>query len=95
LVKKGALPGKAAGADEDKLSDFVSVTMAPPPRPMLEPVCRIRHPNGLLIECMSWPSADWMGAYFTHDGPRFHDHVGLTFHEHAGPRVRTVWILFE
>ena len=61
LVKKGALPGKALNFDEDKLSDFVAVTVAPAARSVPEPVCRIRHPSGLLIECLSWPSADWMG----------------------------------
>jgi hypothetical protein len=24
------------------------------------PVCRLRYPNGLLIECMSWPTVQWL-----------------------------------
>jgi len=60
LVKKGLLPASAkpASTEEDKLSDFVAVHVVP--KPSIEPVCRLRHPNGLLIECMSWPTAQWL-----------------------------------
>jgi hypothetical protein len=60
LVKKGLLPAppKPAAAEEDKLSDFVAVHVVP--KPSAEPVCRLRYPNGLLIECMSWPTAQWL-----------------------------------
>jgi hypothetical protein len=58
LGKKGLLPGKVPAAEEEKLSDFVPVHVLP--TPSAEPVCRIRHPNGLLIECLSWPRAQWI-----------------------------------
>ena len=60
LVKKGMLPpaAKPSAAEEDKLSDFVAIHVAP--KPSADPVCRLRHPNGLLIECMSWPTAQWL-----------------------------------
>ena len=44
-----------------RAADFVSVQPRPVPQPKAEPVCRIRHPSGLLIECLSWPNARWIG----------------------------------
>jgi hypothetical protein len=57
LTKKGLLPKTADG--DDPLADFVEVQVAPLP-PSAEPVCRIRCPNGLVIECVSWPTAQWI-----------------------------------
>ena len=58
LVKKGFLAGKPTGTEEEKSSGFAPVRVIP--TPSLEPVCRIRHPSGLLIECLSWPRAQWI-----------------------------------
>ena len=50
LVKKGILP-KAADPQASRLSDFIAVQVQRPTAPVISgPVCRIRHPSGLLIE---------------------------------------------
>jgi hypothetical protein len=62
IAKKGLLPARVS--EQDTLADFLEVKIAAPATPVAapsaEPVCRIRCPNGLLIECMSWPAAQWI-----------------------------------
>src|SRR5687768_11358620 len=62
IAKKGLLP--AHKGEQDTLSDFVEVKVAasvePAVPPRSQPVRCIRHPSGLLIECMSWPTGEWI-----------------------------------
>jgi hypothetical protein len=63
IAKKGLLPVREG--EQDTLADFLEVQLAAPaPSPLVPaesaPVCRIRHPGGLVIECMAWPSAQWL-----------------------------------
>ena len=60
LTRKGLLAEKAEPAEDVKLDDFVEVHVQPSLPRSAEPVCRIRHPGGLLIECMAWPSPRWI-----------------------------------
>ena len=60
IAKKGLLPWQEAS---DKLADFVEVQVTPRPAPApVELVCRICHPSGLLIECTSWPTSEWIAV---------------------------------
>lgn len=56
LMRKGVL---SSNSEEPQLADFVPVRVAPA-APIADVVCRIRHPSGLLIECASWPPAQWI-----------------------------------
>jgi hypothetical protein len=67
LVRKGligARPGEAEASSDEVASpaDFVAVQVALPPPAGSGPVCSIRHPSGLLIECTAFPPAEWLTA---------------------------------
>jgi transposase-like protein len=59
LRKNGALPGssKRRRAKRKKLGTFIAVSVADSAPSV---VCRVRHRNGWVIECASWPDPGWM-----------------------------------
>jgi hypothetical protein len=62
-VQETVKTGKPAG-------DFVAVQMVPsaaPPAPGAGTVCRVRAPNGWVVECSSWPQAAWMAQFLSGD----------------------------
>jgi hypothetical protein len=67
LVQRGLLAGgtsrKDAAAKSVQASDFVPVQVSPrrPPTPS-GALCRIQHPSGLVIECMTFPPASWLAV---------------------------------
>ena len=64
LVRRGAIEGPVQGSKDVPLGDFMSVLISPngsAPAPSA-PVCRIRHPSGLEIECTDFPPASWLAA---------------------------------
>jgi hypothetical protein len=72
MMLKGLLPpGKGPAKKRSKIrrpkkkrSGFVSVQVArsASPSPLGTPVCRVRHPSGCVIECASFPEAQWLAA---------------------------------
>ena len=46
--------------------DFVAVRMAPS-APGSGTVCRLRAPNGWVVECTNWPQASWMAQFLNGD----------------------------
>jgi hypothetical protein len=71
LVRKGMIDGGRPKPDEPEpaketpvvSAGFAEVRIAPAsPAPAV--MCRIRHPNGWVIECAKWPEASWMAALF-------------------------------
>jgi hypothetical protein len=68
LMRKGALPVAGASPRPDKRSDFLPVRVAAPASASSGIVCRVRHPSGWLIECVSWPEGAWLAEVFeAHD----------------------------
>jgi hypothetical protein len=68
LVCKGAITAKAKDFDEaaepNATGEFVSVVVTPPAAAALAvgPVCSIRHPSGLVIDCAAFPPVEWLTA---------------------------------
>jgi hypothetical protein len=66
LVRKGVITAKARDPDEAAeptgANEFVSVVMTPPAAPSVGPVCSIRHPSGLVIDCAAFPPAEWLAV---------------------------------
>ena len=66
LVRKGVITAKAKDPDEAAESsaagEFVSVVVAPPATLAAGSVCSIRHPSGLVIDCATFPPAEWLTA---------------------------------
>ena len=59
LVRKGVIVGRVEAA-EVKPATFVPVRITPQAPPTA--ACRIRHPSGWVIECDSFPQAQWLSA---------------------------------
>ena len=59
LVRKGVIAGRVEAA-EVKPATFVPVRITPQAPPTT--ACRIRHPSGWVIECDSFPQAQWLSA---------------------------------
>jgi len=71
LVRKGVIEGRAKAKTQEPGEaktakpaprSFAEVRIAPPAAAVM--MCRIRHPNGWVIECASWPEGKWMIALF-------------------------------
>jgi hypothetical protein len=66
LVRKGVITSKAKDPDEAAEptagGEFLSVMVTPPAAPVVGPVCSIRHPSGLVIDCAAFPPAEWLTA---------------------------------
>lgn len=61
LIRKGVVAARYRRTDRvpKKRDSFVAVQVSTAsPGPM----CRMRHPNGWVIECSQWPEASWMAA---------------------------------
>jgi hypothetical protein len=43
---------------------FLEVCVAPTMRSQGSAVCRLRHPSGWMIECLSWPPGSWLAECF-------------------------------
>lgn len=68
LIRKGVIAGRGKPEEEDerkevKPTGFAEVRIAAPAESAAV-MCRIRHPSGWVIECLSWPQASWMSALF-------------------------------
>lgn len=66
LERKGVIPGRVR-VDEHEEEDrptggFVAVHVAPRFGSGNSPVCQIRHPSGVVVECSSLPPATWVTA---------------------------------
>lgn len=61
LVEKGIVPRTLAPKTKKaRPGKFVAVRIATPGTNGAEPVCRVRHPSGVTIECDRWPEAAWV-----------------------------------
>jgi hypothetical protein len=71
LVRRGVLPGRAskpAGKGcEESGEAFIPVRIAPSTTCSPAVVCRIRHPQGWVFECMQMPEASWVAALIAED----------------------------
>jgi hypothetical protein len=70
LVRKGLIDGRPRTDEPEELKEatpvpagFAEVHIAPMAA-VPAVMCRIRHPNGWVIECVRWPEASWMAALF-------------------------------
>jgi hypothetical protein len=64
LVRKGVIAGKGkengnAKGQGAKPAGFVPVRLSPPAAAV---VCRVSHPSGWVMECGSFPQAQWLAA---------------------------------
>ena len=59
LVRKGSLP-RTLAPKKSRQGKFVAVRVATPAAGGHDPVCRIRHRSGWMIECGRWPEAAWV-----------------------------------
>jgi hypothetical protein len=64
LINKGVVArGRAAWSTaRAKAEGFVAVRVLSPTEAGSSSVCRLRHPSGWVIECLSWPEPSWMAA---------------------------------
>jgi hypothetical protein len=74
LARKGVQVREAvAEVSPRKSGEFITVQVEPSAVPVAgEPVCRLRHPGGWIIECADWPVASWVAQIFgggVHDTP--------------------------
>ena len=61
LVDKGVVARTLAPkVKKARPGKFVAVRIATPVTDGTEPVCRVRHPSGVTIECGRWPEAAWV-----------------------------------
>jgi hypothetical protein len=67
MVRKGVMAGrgeaKAKGQGATP-AGFVPVRLSPPAAPV---VCRVSHPSGWVMECGSFPQAQWLAALLSGD----------------------------
>jgi hypothetical protein len=74
LVRRGVLPGRVGRAGQEDGEDgeggagFIPVTVSTAVPSMPAVVCRIRHPLGWVLECMSLPSPSWLLQLLGEDG---------------------------
>lgn len=65
LLRKGVAASQQAARSTTATSgEFVEVQLAVT-RSEPSAVCRLRHPSGWVIECVSWPPGSWLGECFT------------------------------
>src|SRR5205085_1825155 len=64
--KRGRAPLELSSKTHSPAGDFVAVRMAPA-APGSGTVCRLRAPNGWVVECTSWPQASWMAQFLNGD----------------------------
>jgi hypothetical protein len=67
LVRKGVIAarvrrGDSEGDEEVPTGKFVPIQMVGGFRSSGTPVCQIRHPSGVVIECSSFPPVTWITA---------------------------------
>jgi len=66
LVRKGVIAARVrqgdTEGDEVPAGKFVPIQMAGGFRSSGTPVCQIRHPSGVVIECSSFPPITWITA---------------------------------
>ena len=71
LRRKGVrAPLLPSAKTADPTGDFVAVRMVATPAPSAPgagTVCRLRAPNGWVVECASWPQASWMAQFLNGD----------------------------
>lgn len=67
--KRGQVPVQGTAKTDKPAGDFVAVRMVPSPAaaPGAGTVCRLRAPNGWVVECASWPQASWMSQFLNGD----------------------------
>jgi hypothetical protein len=68
--KRGGVPLLPTAKTHKPAGDFVAVRMVPSPAPSApgaSTVCRLRAPNGWVVECASWPQASWMAQFLNGD----------------------------
>lgn len=59
MRRRGLPHGEAGAPDAGPRGGFLPVRLTATPA-SAGIVCRLRHPSGWVIECASWPAADWM-----------------------------------
>jgi hypothetical protein len=64
--RRGRVPLEPSAKRQPPAGDFVAVRMAPS-APGSGTVCRLRAPNGWVVECTSWPQASWMTQFLNGD----------------------------
>lgn len=64
LIKKGVVARARAAwsTARPRPEAFVAVRVVRPAEAGGSSVCRLRHPSGWVIECLSWPEPSWMAA---------------------------------
>lgn len=64
LIQKGVVArGRAAWSTaRPKMDAFVAVRVVEPAEGPRSNVCRLCHPSGWVIECLSWPEPSWLAA---------------------------------
>ena len=65
LQGKGVVvPEPTSGGAASSSGAFVQVCVAAAARSEGSAVCRLRHPSGWVIECVSWPPGSWLAECF-------------------------------
>lgn len=66
IARKGVeLRGAVAEVSPSQSGEFIAVHVEPSGMAVSgEPVCRLRHPRGWVIECSNWPTASWVAQVF-------------------------------
>jgi len=63
LIRKGVLARRCAARPvRGKAGEFVAVRVATGSTATRDPMCRLRHPSGWVMECGSLPDAQWLSA---------------------------------
>lgn len=68
--KRGPVPVLETAKTNKPAGNFVAVRMTPSPAlpgAGAGTVCRVRSPNGWVVECTSWPQASWMAQFLSGD----------------------------
>ena len=64
--KRGQAPVQGTTKTNKPVGDFAVVRVVPSPAPSAPSagtVCRLRAPNGWVVECANWPEASWMAQF--------------------------------